>query len=86
MDMAEHERSSASFRNSTSRRIINLEPVSGTSSPSKRRSSCRARSDGNGEIEVFTGYRVSTTSRSDRQGRHPLSPDVSLDEVTALAA
>ena len=35
--------------------------------------------------EVFTGYRVSTTSRAGPQGRHPLPPDVTLDEVKALA-
>ena len=41
----------------------------------------------NGEVEVFTGYRVlHNTSRGPGQGRHPLRPDVTLDEVKALAA
>ena len=41
----------------------------------------------NGQIEVFTGYRVIyNTARGPGKGGIRFHPDVTLDEVTALAA
>src|SRR5262245_11599255 len=42
---------------------------------------------GDGDMEVFTGYRVQhNTPLGPGQGGIPYHPDVTLDEVTALAA
>jgi glutamate dehydrogenase/leucine dehydrogenase len=38
-----------------------------------------------GSVHVFTGYRVTHNVAAGVEGRHPLPPDVTLDEVKALA-
>jgi len=70
-------------------RIINLEPgVWNILTHPKRQVmvSCPVQMD-NGEIEVFTGYRVQyNITLGPAKGGIRYHPDVSLDEVTALAA
>src|SRR6478736_277523 len=70
-------------------RIINLEPgVWNILTHPKRQIivSCPVQMD-NGEIEVFTGYRVQyNITLGPAKGGIRYHPDVSLDEVTALAA
>jgi len=70
-------------------RIINLEPgIWNILTHPKRQIivSCPVQMD-NGEIEVFTGYRVQyTITLGPAKGGIRYHPDVSLDEVTALAA
>jgi glutamate dehydrogenase (NAD(P)+) len=70
-------------------RIINLEPgVWNILTHPKRQVivSCPIQMD-NGEIEVFTGYRVQyNITLGPAKGGIRYHPDVSLDEVTALAA
>jgi len=51
-----------------------------------RRSRSTFRLDGYGQLEVFTGYRVlHSTVRGPGKGGIRFAPDVSLDEVRALA-
>jgi len=70
-------------------RIINLEPgIWNILTHPKRQIivSCPVQMD-NGEIEVFTGYRVQyNITLGPAKGGIRYHPDVSLDEVTALAA
>jgi glutamate dehydrogenase (NAD(P)+) len=70
-------------------RILNLEPgIWKTLTHPKRQIivSCPVQMD-NGEIEVFTGYRVQyNITLGPAKGGIRYHPDVSLDEVTALAA
>ena len=70
-------------------RIINLEPgIWNILTHPKRQVivSCPVQMD-NGEIEVFTGYRVQyNITLGPAKGGIRYHPDVSLDEVTALAA
>jgi glutamate dehydrogenase (NAD(P)+) len=70
-------------------RIVNLEPgVWNILTHPKRQVivSCPVQMD-NGEIEVFTGYRVQyNITLGPAKGGIRYHPDVSLDEVTALAA
>jgi glutamate dehydrogenase (NAD(P)+) len=70
-------------------RIMNLEPgIWRILTQPKRQitASCPIQMD-NGEIEVFTGYRVQyNISLGPAKGGIRYHPDVSLDEVTALAA
>jgi glutamate dehydrogenase (NAD(P)+) len=70
-------------------RIVNLEPgIWNILTHPKRQIivSCPVQMD-NGEIEVFTGYRVQyNITLGPAKGGIRYHPDVSLDEVTALAA
>src|SRR5918999_320307 len=70
-------------------RILNLEPgIWNILTHPKRQIivSCPVQMD-NGEIEVFTGYRVQyNITLGPAKGGIRYHPDVSLDEVTALAA
>src|SRR6516164_4319861 len=70
-------------------RILNLEPGIWKILTHPKRQitvSCPIQMD-NGEIEVFTGYRVQyNISLGPAKGGIRYHPDVSLDEVTALAA
>jgi glutamate dehydrogenase (NAD(P)+) len=70
-------------------RIINLEPAVWNILTHPKRQvmvSCPVQMD-NGEIEVFTGYRVQyNITLGPAKGGIRYHPDVSLDEVTALAA
>ncbi len=70
-------------------RILNLEPGIWKILTHPRRQivvSCPVQMD-NGEIEVFTGYRVQySITLGPAKGGIRYHPDVSLDEVTALAA
>jgi glutamate dehydrogenase (NAD(P)+) len=70
-------------------RILNLEPGIWKILTSPKRQitvSCPIQMD-NGEIEVFTGYRVQyNITLGPAKGGIRFHPDVSLDEVTALAA
>jgi glutamate dehydrogenase (NAD(P)+) len=70
-------------------RILNLEPGIWKILTSPKRQiivSCPVQMD-NGEIEVFTGYRVQyNITLGPAKGGIRYHPDVSLDEVTALAA
>jgi glutamate dehydrogenase (NAD(P)+) len=70
-------------------RLMNLEPGIWRILTSPKRQitvSCPVQMD-NGEIEVFTGYRVQyNISLGPAKGGIRYHPDVSLDEVTALAA
>ena len=70
-------------------RILNLEPGIWKILTAPKRQiivSCPIQMD-NGEIEVFTGYRVQyNISLGPAKGGIRYHPDVSLDEVTALAA
>jgi len=72
-----------------SARIIDLEPgIWNILTHPKRQVtvSCPVQMD-NGEIEVFTGYRVQyNITLGPAKGGIRYHPDVSLDEVTALAA
>ena len=70
-------------------RILNLEPGIWKILTSPKRQiivTCPVQMD-NGEIEVFTGYRVQyNITLGPAKGGIRYHPDVSLDEVTALAA
>jgi glutamate dehydrogenase/leucine dehydrogenase len=69
-------------------RILNLEPGIWKILTHPKRQiivSCPVQMD-NGEIEVFTAFAFSTTSRSARQGWHPLSPRRVARRGDALAA
>src|SRR2546427_5138091 len=70
-------------------RIINLDPGVGNILTHPKRQiivACPVQMD-NGEIEVFTGYRVQyNIALGPAKGGIRYHPDVSLDEVTALAA
>ena len=70
-------------------RILNLDPGIWKILTSPKRQiivSCPVQMD-NGEIEVFTGYRVQyNVTLGPAKGGIRYHPDVSLDEVTALAA
>src|SRR5437016_9039367 len=70
-------------------RILNLEPGIWKILTHPKRQiivSCPVQMD-NGEIEVFTGYRVQyNVTLGPAKGGIRYHPDVSLDEVTALAA
>jgi glutamate dehydrogenase (NAD(P)+) len=70
-------------------RILNLEPGIWRILTHPKRQivvACPVQMD-NGEIEVFTGYRVQyNTTLGPAKGGIRYHPDVSLDEVTALAA
>src|SRR6201988_5371028 len=70
-------------------RILNLEPGIWRILTSPKRQiivSCPIQMD-SGEIEVFTGYRVQyNISLGPPKGAIRYRPDVTLDEVTALAA
>src|SRR6266850_2450383 len=91
MDMAEHGAIFGAMLQefNVAARIINLEPgVWNILTHPKRQVivSCPVQMD-NGEIEVFTGYRVQyNITLGPAKGGIRYHPDVSLDEVTALAA
>ena len=70
-------------------RILNLEPGIWRmlTQPKRQITVARPVAMDNGEIEVFTGYRVQyNISLGPAKGGIRYHPDVSLDEVTALAA
>src|SRR5712671_5614888 len=91
MDMAEHGAIFGAMLQefNVAARIINLEPgVWNILTHPKRQIivACPVQMD-NGEIEVFTGYRVQyNITLGPAKGGIRYHPDVSLDEVTALAA
>ena len=89
--MADHEGVFAAMLQefNVAARIIDLEPgIWNILTHPKRQVtvSCPVQMD-NGEIEVFTGYRVQyNITLGPAKGGIRYHPDVSLDEVTALAA